>query len=182
MARRGGAGLQRVDAFVVRLNSDIVLYDEQARRELLSGTVFWGVLLSFVSFWLFASLAFIVPLFLWRWWVRRDVMVRFDQQFQALARKDGLHRAIYEGHGFCPTLGSASTVFGSADSAALPIFFVASAMAHPIAAGRTRCRARRDEIAPTDYSAAAAANGGLKGEHQIKAITPIHHATSAPSR
>ena len=89
-------GLQRVDAFVVRLNSDIVLYDEQARRELLSGTVL-GRLLSFVSFWLFASLAFIVPLFLWRWWVRRDVMVRFDQQFQALARKDGLHRAIYEG-------------------------------------------------------------------------------------
>ncbi|MCH1567792.1 MAG: DUF3488 and transglutaminase-like domain-containing protein, partial [Alphaproteobacteria bacterium] len=89
-------GLQRVDAFVVRLNSDIVLYDEQARRELLSGTML-GRLLSFVSFWLVASLAFIVPLFLWRWWVRRDPMVRLDQQFMALARKDGLERAIYEG-------------------------------------------------------------------------------------
>ena len=88
--------LQRVDAFVVRLNSDIVLYDEQARRELLSGTVL-GRLLSFISFWLFASLALIVPLFLWRWWVRRDVMVRLDRQFQALARKDGLQRAFHEG-------------------------------------------------------------------------------------
>ncbi|MCH1541951.1 MAG: DUF3488 and DUF4129 domain-containing transglutaminase family protein [Alphaproteobacteria bacterium] len=89
-------GLQRVDAFVVRLNSDIVLYDEAARRELLSGTVL-GRLISFVSFWLVASLAFIVPLFLWRWWVRRDPMVRLDQQFLALASKDGLARAAYEG-------------------------------------------------------------------------------------
>ena len=89
-------GLQRVDAFVVRLNSDIVLYDEEARRELLSGTVL-GRLISFVSFWLVASLAFIGPLFLWRWWVRRDPMVRLDQQFLALARKDGLERAAYEG-------------------------------------------------------------------------------------
>jgi len=89
-------GLQRVDAFVVRLNSDIVLYDEQARRELLSGTVL-GRLLSFIGFWLFASLAFIVPLVLWRWWLRRDAMVRLDQQFLALARKDGLERAAYEG-------------------------------------------------------------------------------------
>jgi hypothetical protein len=89
-------GLQRVDAFVVRLNSDIVLYDEEARRELLSGTVL-GRLISFVSFWLVASLAFIVPLFLWRWWVRRDPMVRLDQKFLALARKDGLARAAHEG-------------------------------------------------------------------------------------
>lgn len=89
-------GLQRVDAFVVRLNSDIVLYDEQARRELLSGTVL-GRLLSFIGFWLFASLAFIVPLVLWRWWLRRDAMVRLDQQFLALARRDGLERAAYEG-------------------------------------------------------------------------------------
>ena len=88
--------LQRVDAFVTRLNSDIVLYDEQARRELLSGTVL-GRLLSFVSFWLFASLVLIAPLFLWRWWIRRDAMVRLDQQFQALARKDGLQRAVHEG-------------------------------------------------------------------------------------
>jgi transglutaminase-like putative cysteine protease len=91
-----GRSLQRVDAFVVRLNSDIVLYDEQARRELLSGTVL-GRLVSFVSFWLLASLAFIVPLFLWRWWVRRDPMLRLDQEFLALARKDGLARASYEG-------------------------------------------------------------------------------------
>ena len=89
-------GLQRVDAFVVRLNSDIVLYDEEARRELLSGTVL-GRLISFVSFWLLASLAFIAPLFLWRWWVRRDPIERVDQQFLALARKDGLARAAHEG-------------------------------------------------------------------------------------
>jgi transglutaminase-like putative cysteine protease len=89
-------GLQRADAFVVRLNSDIVLYDEEARRELLSGTVL-GRLVSFISFWLFASLAFIVPLGLWRWYMRRDPMVRFDQAFLALARKDGLHRPAYEG-------------------------------------------------------------------------------------
>ena len=89
-------GLQRVDAFVVRLNSDIVLYDEQARRDLLSGTVL-GRLLSFLGFWLFASLVFILPFVLWQWWPRSDAMVRFDQQFLALARKDGLERETYEG-------------------------------------------------------------------------------------
>ena len=50
-----------------------------------------------ISFWLFASLALIAPLLLWRWWLRRDAMVRLDLQFLALARKDGLSRATHEG-------------------------------------------------------------------------------------
>ena len=58
--KRAGAELartlQRVDAFIVRLNSDIVLYDEEARQELLEGTVL-GRLISFGTFWLFGTLA-----------------------------------------------------------------------------------------------------------------------------
>ena len=46
-------GLQRADAFIVRLNSDIVLYDEEARRELLSGTVLGrlDILCQFLVVW-----------------------------------------------------------------------------------------------------------------------------------
>lgn len=89
-------GLQRVDAFIVQLNSDIILYDEAARQELLSGTVL-GRLISFASFWLFGTLAFIVPLLLWRSWARRDPIVRLEQKYVALAAKLGLTRAPFEG-------------------------------------------------------------------------------------
>jgi protein-glutamine gamma-glutamyltransferase len=89
-------GLQQVDAFVTRLNSDIVLYDEQARRELLSGSVL-GRLISFASFWLFGTVVFVTPLLLWRWWTRRDPMLRLDQKFLALAKKYGLERPLHEG-------------------------------------------------------------------------------------
>ena len=88
--------LQRVDAFVTRLNSDIVLYDEAARQELLSGTVL-GRLISFATFWLAATLAFIAPLMAWRWWVRRDALLRLDQKFQALGKKWGIERPLHEG-------------------------------------------------------------------------------------
>ncbi len=89
-------GLQRFDAFVVRLNSDIVLYDEAARQELLSGNVpSW--LLSFVTFWLLTSLAFLAPLLLWRMWARRDPLLRLDQRFEGRARKYGISRFVYEG-------------------------------------------------------------------------------------
>jgi hypothetical protein len=89
--------VQRMDAFIVQLNSDIILYDEAARQELLSGSVL-GRLVSFVSFWLFGSLAFIVPLLAWRWWSRRDPIVRLEQKYLAVAKKFGLERAHYEGH------------------------------------------------------------------------------------
>ena len=89
-------GLQQVDAFVTRLNSDIVLYDEQARRELLSGSVL-GRLISFASFWLFATVVFVTPLLMWRWWTRRDPMLRLDHQFSTLAKKYGLQRPLHEG-------------------------------------------------------------------------------------
>lgn len=88
--------LQRVDAFIVRLNSDIVLYDEEARQELLEGTVL-GRLISFGTFWLFGTLAFIVPILLIRWYMRRDPFVRLDQRFFALAKKHGLERPLHEG-------------------------------------------------------------------------------------
>ena len=88
--------VQRIDAFIVQLNSDIILYDEAARQELLSGTVL-GRLVSFISFWLFGSLAFIVPLLAWRWWSRRDPIIRLEQKYMALAAKAGLARAPYEG-------------------------------------------------------------------------------------
>lgn len=88
--------LQRLDAFIVRLNSDIVLYDAAARQELLEGTVL-GRLISFGTFWLFGTLAFIAPLVAWRWWMRRDPLVRLDQRFMALGKKFGIERPIYEG-------------------------------------------------------------------------------------
>ena len=87
---------QRLDAFVTRLNSDIVLYDEAARQELLSGS-FLGRLISFVTFWLFASAALVVPLLVWRWWVRRDPLLRLDQRFAKLGAKQGVERQIHEG-------------------------------------------------------------------------------------
>ena len=89
--------VQRVDAFIVQLNSDIILYDEAARQELLSGTVL-GRLISFVSFWLFGTLAFIAPLLAWRWWSRRDAVLRLEQKYAALAARLGLVRAPHEGH------------------------------------------------------------------------------------
>tara|TARA_B110000971_G_C20036372_1_gene514460 strand:+ start:3224 stop:5251 length:2028 start_codon:yes stop_codon:yes gene_type:complete len=89
-------GAQRLDAFVTRLNSDIVLYDEAARQELLSGS-FLGRLISFVTFWLFASAALVVPLVIWRWWMRRDPLLRLDQKFSKLGAKQGVERQIYEG-------------------------------------------------------------------------------------
>lgn len=89
--------VQRLDAFIVQLNSDIILYDEAARQELLSGTVL-GRLVSFVSFWLFGSLAFIAPLLAWRWWSRRDGVVRLEQKYAAIAARLGLVRAPHEGH------------------------------------------------------------------------------------
>lgn len=88
--------LQRLDAFIVRINSDIVLYDEQARQELLEGTVL-GRLVSFGTFWLFGTLAFIAPLLLVRWYMRRDPFVRLDQKFFALAKKYGVERPLHEG-------------------------------------------------------------------------------------
>ena len=88
--------LQRIDAFIVRLNSDIVLYDEAARQELLEGTVL-GRLISFGTFWLFGTLAFIAPLMLWRWWTRRDPLVRLDQKFINLGKKYGIERPLFEG-------------------------------------------------------------------------------------
>lgn len=89
--------VQRVDAFIVQLNSDIILYDEAARQELLSGTVL-GRLVSFVSFWLFGTLAFIAPLLAWRWWSRRDPLLRLQQKYAGLAARLGLQRAPHEGH------------------------------------------------------------------------------------
>lgn len=88
--------VQRLDAFIVQLNNDIILYDEAARRELLSGT-FLGSLVSFITFWLFGSLAFAVPLLIVRWWMRRDALQVLDRMFARLARKDGLTRAAHEG-------------------------------------------------------------------------------------
>lgn len=88
--------LQRVDAVLVRLNSDIVLYDEQARRELLSGD-FWSRIGSFFGVWVLGTLAFVLPLGAWRYLVRRDPMVRLDRQFARLAKRDGLMRAAGEG-------------------------------------------------------------------------------------
>lgn len=93
---RVARALQRVDAVLVRLNSDIVLYDEQARRELLSGD-FWTRIGSFLGVWVLGTLAFALPLFVWRYVVRRDQLVRFDQQFARLAKRDGLTRAAGEG-------------------------------------------------------------------------------------
>ena len=89
--------VQRVDAFIVQLNSDIILYDEAARQELLSGTVL-GRLVSFVSFWLFGTLAFITPLLAWRWWSRRDPLLRLQQKYTSLAARLGFERAPHEGH------------------------------------------------------------------------------------
>ncbi len=89
-------GLQQVDAFVTRLNSDIVLYDEQARRELLSGSVL-GRLISFASFWLFGTIVFVTPLLAWRWWTRRDPMLRLERNFMSLAKKYNLDRPLHEG-------------------------------------------------------------------------------------
>lgn len=89
--------VQRVDAFIVQLNSDIILYDEAARQELLSGTVL-GRLVSFVSFWLFGTLAFIAPLLAWRWWSRRDPLLRLQHKYAGLAARLGLVRAPHEGH------------------------------------------------------------------------------------
>ena len=89
--------VQRVDAFIVQLNSDIILYDEAARQELLSGTVL-GRLVSFVSFWLFGTLAFIVPLLAWRGWSRRDPLLRLQHKYAGLAARLGLVRAPHEGY------------------------------------------------------------------------------------
>ncbi|MBT7642443.1 MAG: DUF3488 domain-containing protein [Rhodobiaceae bacterium] len=89
-------GAQRIDAFVTRLNSDIVLYDEAARQELLSGS-FLGRLISFVTFWLVASAILLVPLALWRWWGRRDPLLRLDQAFFKLGAKQGVERQVHEG-------------------------------------------------------------------------------------
>ena len=89
-------GAQRLDAFVTRLNSDIVLYDEAARQELLSGS-FLGRLISFVTFWLVASVALLVPLVVWRGWARRDPLVRLDQRFFKLGAKQGVERKSHEG-------------------------------------------------------------------------------------
>lgn len=89
--------VQRMDAFIVQLNSDIILYDEAARQELLSGTVL-GRLVSFIGFWLAGSVALIVPLLVWRWWSRLDPLVRLHQKYAAVAARVGLQRAPYEGH------------------------------------------------------------------------------------
>lgn len=106
-------GLQRIDAFIVQINSDIILYDEAARQELLSGTVL-GRLISFFSFWIFGTLAFIVPLLLWRSWSRRDPILRLEQNYAALAAKMGLVRAPFEGHlDFAARLAAQNPKIGS---------------------------------------------------------------------
>ena len=87
--------MQRVDAFIVQLNSDIILYDEAARQELLSGTVL-GRLVSFVSFWLFGSWLS-SHLYFWRWWSRRDPLLRFEK-YAGLAARLGLQRARMRGY------------------------------------------------------------------------------------
>ncbi len=88
--------MQRTDAFVTRLNSDIVLYDEEARQELLSGQFFERAM-SFGLFWLLGSIGFALPIIFWRSVVRRDAMHRFDLRYARLARRDGLTRRADEG-------------------------------------------------------------------------------------
>ena len=88
--------MQRTDAFVTRLNSDIVLYDEEARQALLSGG-FFDRIMSFGLFWLFGSLGFALPILLWRGVQRRDAMRRLDRRYERLARQDGLIRRTDEG-------------------------------------------------------------------------------------
>lgn len=93
---RVARAFQRVDAVLVRLNSDIVLYDEQARRDLLSGE-FLGRVGSFVAVWVLGTLAVLVPVAIWRAIGQRDQMLRLDQQFARLAKRDGLMRSTGEG-------------------------------------------------------------------------------------
>ena len=96
--------LQRADAFIVRLNNDIILYDQATRRELLSGN-FLQRLVSFGLFWLagtviFAVLlgaAFFLPKQIARYWARRNPLVAFDHIFARLARRHGLVRQANEG-------------------------------------------------------------------------------------
>ena len=101
-------GWQRADAFIVRLNNDIILYDKAARREFLSGN-FWQRLVSFGLFWMFGTLAFAVVfgaaffavvfvpgLIMW-WWARRCVLAALDRSFARLARRYGLVRHANEG-------------------------------------------------------------------------------------
>lgn len=88
--------LQRLDAFIVRLSSDVVLYDEAARQELLSGS-FLGRLLSFASFWLFGSIMLGLPFLIWHMWLHRNPLQRLDRIFNRLAKKADLERAVDEG-------------------------------------------------------------------------------------
>ena len=127
--------LQRIDAFIVRLNSDIVLYDEAARQELLAGTVL-GRLISFGTFWLFGTLAFIAPLLLWRWWMRRDPLVRLDQKFIALGKKYGIERPLHEGR-----MDFAARWRAHAPELAAPIEASAKILCDILFSGQTRNKA-----------------------------------------
>lgn len=88
--------LRWADNFLIQINNDIVLYDNNSREAFLS-KLDVSKLVSYLSFWILGSLALLFPFAALRWYLLHDPMLALDKDFIKLAARAGLQRADSEG-------------------------------------------------------------------------------------
>ncbi|MGC6475410.1 MAG: transglutaminaseTgpA domain-containing protein [Parvibaculales bacterium] len=96
LSARFAMWLRWADSFLVQLNNDIVLYNEQSRSDLFK-SLNLEKLINFILFWLVVSLALVSPFALLRWYLLRDSLVSLDKKFLKITARQGVSRQLNEG-------------------------------------------------------------------------------------